>query len=81
MPGAASPYRRGRKGRAQQNEAGAGAEGGDAFGDAGTKRFEHSQVIKQLPLYGGLAAGEYQAVQVLLQIGRLPQLDGGAAEG
>ena len=32
--------------------AGAGAEGGEALGDALTQRFEHSQVVQQLRLHG-----------------------------
>ena len=40
-----------------KDEAGAGAEGGEALGDALAQRFEHSQVMQQLRLYVGLAAG------------------------
>ena len=59
----------------QQNQAGAGAQDGHAFNNTGTKLLEHAQLIKQFPLNGRLAAGKYQAVKVLLQIGRLPHLD------
>ena len=59
----------------QQNQAGAGAQDGHAFSDAGTKLLEHAQLIKQFPLNGRLAAGKYQTVKVLLQISRLPQLN------
>ena len=59
----------------QQNQAGAGAQDGHAFSDTGTKLLEHAELGKQLPLNGGLAAGKYQTVKVLLQISRLPQLN------
>ena len=65
----------------QKDEAGAGAEGGEALGDALAQRFEHSQVMQQLRLYGGLATGEHQAVEGTGEVGGLAQLDGGAAEG
>ena len=59
----------------QQNQAGAGAQDGHAFNDTGTKLLEHTQLIKQLPLNGRLAAGKHQTVKVLLQISHLPQLN------
>ena len=53
-----------------------------AHDDKGTPRLatmdvlvEHAELGKQLPLNGGLAAGKYQTVKVLLQISRLPQLN------
>ena len=55
----------------QKDEAGAGAEGGEALGDALAQRFEHSQVMQQLRLYGGLAAGEHQAVEGTGEVGGL----------
>jgi len=55
----------------EQDEAGAGAEGGEALGDALAQRFEHSQVMQQLRLYGGLAAGEHQAVEGTGEVGGL----------
>ena len=59
----------------QQNQAGAGAQDGHAFSDTGTKLLEHAELGKQLPLNGGLAARKDQAVKVLPQVGRLPQLN------
>lgn len=60
-----------RKWSAKKDEAGAGAEGGEALGDALAQRFEHSQVMQQLRLYGGLAAGEHQAVEGTGEVGGL----------
>ena len=64
----------------QQNQAGACAQNGHALNNAGSKRIEHPQFVKQLALNGGLAAREDQAVKVLLQIGRLPQLNTACAQ-
>ena len=59
----------------QQNQAGAGAQDGHAFDNAGTKLIKHAKLGKQLALNGGLAAGEDQTVKVLPQISRLPQFN------
>ena len=45
------------------------------------QRLEHSQVVQQLRLHGGFAAGKHQAVEGAVEVGGLAQLDGGAAEG
>lgn len=55
----------------EQDEACAGAEGGQALGDALTQRFEHPQVVQQLRLHGGLAAGKHQAVEGTGEVGGL----------
>ena len=64
----------------QQNHAGAGRQHRQSLPDFLLQRREHAQLMQQLALHRAFAAGQHHAVQRLLQIRQLAQLDALSAQ-